>query len=79
MRRHYLLVEFRERHKHPIGSNPVKLERRPDMELYRDMDVDPGTLVAETAAVTMEYPWGEVKQAVRVPAPAKPAPEKAKS
>jgi hypothetical protein len=75
MRRYYLMVEFHSPHKHPIGSNPVKLDRRPDMELYRDLDVDPGTLVAVTAAVTMEYPWTEVKQSVVAP-PAKA--EKAK-
>ena len=65
MIRKYLLVEFHKPHRHPIGaSNPIRLEQRPDMEMYRDLDVDPGTLVAVSAACTLEYPWGEVKQAV---------------
>jgi hypothetical protein len=78
MRRYYLLVEFHERHRHPAGAGgqgAIKLEPRADMEMYRDLDKDPGTLVAVTAAHTVEYPWSEVKQAVVGPAP---EPKKAK-
>lgn len=76
MRRYYLVVEFREHHLTPQGQGGrglIRFQASNAMELYRDLEKDPGTLVAVTAERAMEYPWSEVRSAVVLPPPAIPA------
>lgn len=70
MRRYYLVVDFHTPHllPHAAGGRGVeRFQSSPHYEMYRDVDKDPGTLVAVSADRTFEYPWSEVKQAVVAP------------
>jgi hypothetical protein len=69
MRIHYVVAEFgkNERVRGPAGTGTLggdKLKASAGMVLYRDMDVDPHTLVAEANGKVYHYAWATVQTGV---------------
>lgn len=73
MRIHYLLADFggAAKVRSPLGGTlgGPKIAATEHLTLYRDMDVDPHTLVAEAGGKVYHYPWASVQVAVLKPEP----------
>jgi hypothetical protein len=85
MRIYYKALDFKDKRTRNPQSGQIgapKIQAGAHITLYRDLDVDPHTVVAEAKGEVYHYPWGSdcigiVDVARTYPKPAEPERKKA--